>query len=96
MTAIRSSRGFFEVEGFGLPASRKAITSSRPFRESVMENRFVFVAKLLPSSIGEQVLEESEDFGGGGFRLPVHSPDDGFLAGCVGKGLSESEAGSNA
>ncbi len=61
-----------------------------------MENRFVFVAKLRPSPISEQVLEESEDLGCGGFRLPVHSPNNRFLTDGIGECLPESEAGSHA
>ena len=85
VTAIRSSGGFLDAVGwlvgfsfraFGLPASRNAITSSRSLRASVMENRFDFVVKLPPSSIAEEILEQGENFGRGGFGLPVHSPHD--------------------
>ncbi len=58
-----------------------------------MENRFVFVATLPPSSVAEEILEQGEDLGRRGFRLAVHSPDDRLLSGGVGESLAEAEAG---
>lgn len=86
---------WISFRAIGLPASRKAMTSSRSFRDSVMENRFVFVPKLQPSSIAKEMLEQSGNLDCCGFRLPVHFPNVRFLTGGIGKGLSEAEAGSD-
>lgn len=83
----------FSFRAVGLPASRSAITSSRPFRASVIESRFVFVAKLPPSSVAEEILEQGEDFARRRFRLAVHSPHDRLLTSGVGERLAEAEAG---
>lgn len=100
VTAMRSSGGCldgvgwlaaFSSRAFGLPASRNAITSSRSFRASVMENRFDLVVKLPPSSIAEEILEQGENFGRCGFRLAVHFPDDRLLTGGIGERLAETE-----
>jgi hypothetical protein len=43
-----------------------------------MECRFCFADISFPS-VRKQMFEQSEDLGGGGFGLAVHSPDDRFL-----------------